>query len=240
MRRAALRIFVPLAVGAIVSVGVAWTCALRSPISTGLSRQGMARGLHGSVEAVWWPDTEPRPAAMIIDHTPPQWLVETGDEAYLGLWIGKGFGVQCGLIEANAYPHRFVLHYAAGWPLPALQCHAVIRQPGVRYPGRLGATTVAWQGGARVPRSLVEYLDPNPWPPLTHDRPLPLRPVWPGALVNSVVMAAPIWMVMLLPWGLRARARLRRGLCPSCRYPIGVSDVCTECGVPVRAKGAAA
>ncbi len=40
------------------------------------------------------------------------------------------------------------------------------------------------------------------------------------------------------PFSLRRFLRVRRGLCPTCAYPMGESAVCTECGrdVPKRAR----
>jgi trigger factor len=56
---------------------------------------------------------------------------------------------------------------------------------------------------------------------------------WTGSAVVALTMA---WLGMLL--GRRAARRriewhVRRGLCPACAYPVGDSDVCTECGKPV-------
>ena len=56
------------------------------------------------------------------------------------------------------------------------------------------------------------------------------RPIWPGIAVNTVFYAAIIWLVILGPFALRRYLRRRRGLCPACAYPMGESDVCTECG----------
>jgi hypothetical protein len=50
---------------------------------------------------------------------------------------------------------------------------------------------------------------------------------WPNLSVrHSATTAA--------PGSVRRRMRIRRGLCPACAYPVGQSDVCTECGRPVR------
>jgi hypothetical protein len=61
---------------------------------------------------------------------------------------------------------------------------------------------------------------------------LPIRPLWSGLAVNTVfygcLIAAIAW---LAGWAVRANRR-RRGLCEVCKYPRGVSPVCTECGKP--------
>lgn len=64
---------------------------------------------------------------------------------------------------------------------------------------------------------------------------VPTEPMWPGVFLNSFLFAAVCFICIL--WlrfrPVRRSVRLRRGLCPSCAYPIGVSDCCTECGEPV-------
>jgi hypothetical protein len=62
---------------------------------------------------------------------------------------------------------------------------------------------------------------------------LPLRPIWPGFAINTLLYAGMLWLLFAAPFALRRRRRIKRGLCPKCAYPIGVSDVCTECGADV-------
>jgi hypothetical protein len=67
-------------------------------------------------------------------------------------------------------------------------------------------------------------------------RALPLRPIWPGFAINTMFYAAILWLLFaaLHPGGfVRRRIRARRGQCPACAYPVGASNVCTECGRPV-------
>jgi hypothetical protein len=67
-------------------------------------------------------------------------------------------------------------------------------------------------------------------------RALPCLPVWPGFAINTLFYAGILWMVFAAPFALRRRRRIKRGVCPACAYPVGASDVCTECGKPVRTK----
>lgn len=59
---------------------------------------------------------------------------------------------------------------------------------------------------------------------------LPLRPIWPGWIVNTVLYAAILWLLIGGLSVLRGLFRVTRGQCPSCGYPTGESVVCTECG----------
>lgn len=79
-------------------------------------------------------------------------------------------------------------------------------------------------------------------------RVLPLRPIWRGLLVNSLLFAC-LWFIALLgPPTIRRAIRRRRGCCPLCGYDLRAiaSDRCPECGectsrarraLPQRCKG---
>jgi hypothetical protein len=71
----------------------------------------------------------------------------------------------------------------------------------------------------------------------TRKRMLPTEPIWPGFPINTIFYAAILWLLFFAPGALRRTIRRRRGLCPACAYPIGSSEICTECGKPVVARG---
>ncbi len=64
--------------------------------------------------------------------------------------------------------------------------------------------------------------------------PLPLKPIFPGILINTIIWGAVAWACWFL---LRARIigtirwrRTRRARCPSCGYDLGPLPTCPECG----------
>lgn len=62
---------------------------------------------------------------------------------------------------------------------------------------------------------------------------LPLRPIWLGFAINTIFYSVILWMLIVGPFALRKwqrMQRIKRGLCPMCKYRIGTSVVCTECG----------
>ena len=73
-------------------------------------------------------------------------------------------------------------------------------------------------------RSLTAYADNGE----------PMGILWPGFAINTVFYAFILWLLFAGPFALRRRRRIKRGLCPKCAYPVGTSDVCTECGARVR------
>ncbi len=87
------------------------------------------------------------------------------------------------------------------------------------------------EGGLEL--GLEPWSAPSPgggglWP-----KALPLRPIWPGFVINTIFYAAILWLLIPGPFVLRRFVRVRRGLCPRCAYPIGESSVCTECATPL-------
>jgi hypothetical protein len=60
--------------------------------------------------------------------------------------------------------------------------------------------------------------------------------LWTGFAINTLLYAGIVWLMFAAPFVLRRRRRITRGLCPACAYPTGASDLCSECGKPVRTK----
>jgi len=89
-----------------------------------------------------------------------------------------------------------------------------------------------WADGIPIPISLR--------PDKTYSRQyFPTLALWPGFWINTVFYAAILWLVFAAPFALRRWRRIKRGLCPTCAYPIGTSNVCTECGKPVKSRNGA-
>ncbi len=83
----------------------------------------------------------------------------------------------------------------------------------------------------------------QPWPAPSPSgfgwpKALPLRPIFPAFVINTVFYAALLWLLIPGPFVMRRFMRVRRGLCPKCKYPMSESAVCSECGkaLPGRAK----
>jgi hypothetical protein len=66
---------------------------------------------------------------------------------------------------------------------------------------------------------------------LSSARALPLRPVWPGLLVNVAFYAAGWFLLLRGHRAIRRKLRTRRGLCPQCAYDMrNTPHTCPECG----------
>lgn len=65
------------------------------------------------------------------------------------------------------------------------------------------------------------------------DRLVPLHPIWPGFIINTICFGMAGWFVFGAPFAIRRLLRYRQGSCLICGYPRGTSFVCTECGEPL-------
>lgn len=142
----------------------------------------------------------------VADRTSGDAVVSAGD--LLPSWAA----VAPGRLEA--------LWDARGWPVRLMFC-GFEKADGVTW------TTTPARGGLAVFPSRPPS---HPAGAGSDQRVLPLRFIWPGAAVNTVFYAALLWLLILAPRALRRSARLRRGSCLECGYPLGESMVCPECG----------
>ena len=126
------------------------------------------------------------------------------------------------LVQYAEAPDATNLHrpisVCSGWPTRSLK-YWIIARPG---------TDSHWAD--RGIETSLQMTNPYFTP---FSRRLPLVPMWPGFAINTIFYAAILWVLFAVPLGLRRRRRIRRGLCPACAYPVGISPVCTECGKPL-------
>ncbi len=64
------------------------------------------------------------------------------------------------------------------------------------------------------------------------DRRLPLLPLWPGLVANTLIYGLLWWLGLAARRMVICNRRFRRGLCPICRYDLGFNNTagCPECG----------
>ncbi len=235
-----------MALGALLNVVIAWAAAIWSELGPGAVSPASS-GI---------PESDETPPLVWRAPVPTDWPAPSTVSAAHGVGIAAQFGWAAKIGSATVI--------RAGWPFPSLRS-AHIEEPAqapkrsdwvlagpkiqdrsmelvVRSSRVIGTVALA-PGKAPVPNVIVNART------MTIARRLPLVPLWPGFLANSVCGALLIYGVWrVLPAGRRA-ARRRRGLCAWCGYSragLPEGGVCPECGAenqsvrPRRRIGAAA
>ena len=213
MRRHLLIIAILLLAGALANVAVAWAC-------TGWSHSLKSKEskTNASIDELRWLLRIGREATPNTDY----WIYEIRKRDVRGFgFVQQTFGerrFQQGDGRSFYGPASstgdFAVRIHAGWPMHALAGH---------WRARTGAGTVT---AMRWHRSALVIV---PWG-ATQKRALPLHPIWPGFAANTLIYAAALWLLFWSALASRRLIRRRRGLCPACAYPMGESEVCTECG----------
>lgn len=233
MRCRVLIILVFLVLGASVNLMATWACAVWYEPVAGASPDFDPTKLwtfSDSTDHVVYVDGG-TPGIAIIAYE--MWsyesrvgLDEDRSDRYLGgalpRW-SQWYPGRAGKCEAclglpNRLPHTH-FEKAWGWPFSAMRLHVC---------------------EVRQRRHVIQYSDTvelgvvlGPW---GYPRAIPLCPIWPGFALNAVLYGAVLWLLAIGRGCLRQQTRTSRGLCPKCKYPIGTSPLCTECGANVGCK----
>jgi len=226
--------------GAVVNIAVAWGSVAAAEIP-GLAPQGPAPPLiwPRAVPSHWPP---PEAVYRFIRHRGyhiHRWLgsirvLEGGERVVLGPDHESNLSfIASSFREIRQSEEYRIDIFRAGWPFAAVQSErwreVVFRKtasgwegPTYRYEGHPART--AWTIGIVPPRNLLAFTDDWKF--------LPIRPIWPGFAVNTLLYAALLWLLMPGPFVLRRHIRVKCGRCPKCGYDLrGKHDVgCPECG----------
>jgi hypothetical protein len=221
MRRRLIQLGLLILAGAIVNVAVAWGCAAWIDVYLAHNQDYAVdvEGAHTHVvirrfdRGVYWLHLM-RGGTGLVKPTS-----QNTTDALLPDWSGLDNRGLDDEIAQGKWSTRII--DARGWPAVSL-CSERSNAPG-------GSRT---RFGIELPDRFTARVD-EPF-----SRMLPLCPIWRGFAINTLFYAAILWVGWLLfaaPFALRRRlrgGRIKRGLCPACAYPVGESEVCTECGKP--------
>jgi hypothetical protein len=206
-------------IGVLLSLSVAWACALWSPMGgsralTDTEAGVVLRKLTGGFEHRGVPQGVRNwgfgwAFVFAVDATIPSPDAGTPSS-------GRSRGRHStALVQLPTSPDDRLVHIVtAGWPLTCLT--------GERH--TTGVSTRR-HGLAEPPRPIRE-LNVKP------RRVLPLRPLWLGLAADTVLFAAAVWMAVPGSLLLRRTLRRRRGQCAGCGYNLCHVDhrACPECG----------
>jgi hypothetical protein len=196
--------------GAIINVAVAW-------VGTWLQRNSVSHSMSESERASLWnvnaPQEWPRAGPMF------------GTKHVSGFTDYRVIGARPAHVspqftEVTSYIPRYDLIICdQGWPCRATRAMDFVCQDSETSP------EMRWQRQGILLTS-------------TDSRVFGLKPLWPGFAINTIFYAAILWLLFAAPGFVRRRLRVRRGQCPACAYPVGASDVCTECGAQLKSRNA--
>jgi hypothetical protein len=233
MKRRAFKLFVFVLAGAIINVAVAWGGAAyrgKSYLTAIGSRVKENRIYYGKVfegrarSRIWLTQgaeasTPPASINEALKATPRSGFILDWDR--LPAWCFWHDPV--GQIAA---PERWnSIDCAFGWPCLGLRFRIV----GDANLHKTSQIDSRW-GIDLAPSSLTAF----PVGTVYVHHALPLRPLWPGFAINTIFYGALVWALFALPFLIRRKLRIKRGLCPACAYPVGTNESCTECGAAVR------
>lgn len=249
-RRALLRAVVFLSLGAAVNVAVAWGCAVTLCVDPdAMVNAQVVKGDEFDHENadIWQLWLVQRAGATRIwseyyngesgyyrtqhdDHT-PQNILETIPS--LCLTVDD--------FRSNDFQRTTVVD-ARGWPLVSMCWRTIWGDDNRGYgsgvggyskrPGIIANALIGY--GYLEDGLLIDNSKSNPESILYENNVLPTRPLWPGFAINTIFYAIILCLVFAAPVTFRRWCRKKKGLCPRCAYPVGGSDVCTECGCAVR------
>lgn len=238
-----------LLLGLVINLGVAVAIARWGvePVGRGLSEYVPPESRHAFNERYWlrkelrpssmWPgpvpESWPRTPLEVVRGWPDDRINDLASGVTLERHLNWAPGWSIESISVSVPSETWVYKtHRLGFPFGCLRfdCGTTTRQwssfPWVLRDEPIGASSlhdgVAFRAGA----GQSPFMDPI-WT-------LPLLPVGPGVIVNSVFYAGVLWLAWQLIIRKRSQLRLRRGECVRCRYPIVPGkDVCPECGTPV-------
>jgi hypothetical protein len=231
VKRWGSRVLLFLLLGAIVNIAVAWGCVMSAPdvsvVRTGSVDDRTAEHLLADWGGTLTEDALAHGSTWKVPGLTRIW-VRAGSsfswprDATLSVeedgpgWLG----------EASFALAEECFIYRAGWPLCSL-AGAEHRPP---RPDLAGDAQTRLVGLWKPRRRIVDW-----W--RSDAAGLPVRPIWPGLVVNTLFYAAILWLLIAGPFMLRRVIRLKRGRCPRCGYDlrgsppeVGAGGGCPECG----------
>ena len=226
MKRIAIKLVVFLLLGAVTTVGVAWSSALWvDSMATPRHERGITAPDHPRWRVF---RTTSRSATHIQSYAtrrpyPRGQLPADATPEEVDTWLqGEAVRVPSDLVTApywsrtsdppveTDYQAGGLWEEARGWPMRSLM----------------------WVWPRKESDTLIRALNlGDVQGPVGIPRALPLQPIWPGFAINTLTYAAVLWLPFA-PFTIRRVIRRRRGRCIKCGYDLRHAEhqACPECG----------
>ncbi len=223
MRRRISKLVLFLLLGAIVNVAVAWGYALK-----GSYRFTSNQYDSHATQPRWLLSVSSGVGVTRISVIPNNDIWFAGSATYrpeiIPYWSATQRRPGANVFDDPLGP--WTLEFAYGWPLRsglAVVRRNIYEAPGVRNRNNKFAIVTG-----------IKILEKPSGEPLPY-RTIPIRPIMPGFVANSLMYAAILWLLTLGPFTARRMIRRKRGLCIKCGYDLShvEHEACPECGVEV-------
>ncbi len=227
-KRRVFKIVGLLLLGAIVNVAVAWGCAvLIDATHTNADAQDVLSSPNGD----WHLQIFQRVGSLLYvcyreggEHANDRELGRA-PKGLLPEWCDQPFA---SLIETGSAVFETQTVDARGLPLPCMWSERIRwAQVGMVISEEINGG-VSVKAPSRIQGTFVIAEDA---------RVIPLRLILPYFVLNTITYATILWLLFAVHGVVRRRTRSKHGQCPTCGYPVGTNEVCTECGkrLPTRA-----
>jgi hypothetical protein len=229
--RLALRLAASVLAGAVLTVAVAWACAMWSPAP--LSRQTQLEVIEIGPDAKGRSLHTVRPSRRMLRMFKREVFrghVIVGTEQAN---TGGGFRVLRVDMHNFLGAERSVCVLEAGWPSMGLASIGTYPTGRNMREVMLFGWRFSWSWSLPIPEGIDGRDLEAPMGFGRDKRRLPLLPLWPGFALDTAFYGALTFLLWSAPGVLRRRSRRRRGACPACGYDLkggSAAGKCPECG----------
>jgi len=212
MRRGTTVLLVPLLLGVVINTAIAWGLVLRLGVPTSQPRRWHEGGAENSF--VWRVAVPAHWPAAANSWSQVEWWNCRMDDQMVTQEENRA-------VSHHVYGGHWVRVIAWGWPRASLGVVWLREEPitmdAEGMPRREGGV----RGGLPIPSQLQR----GPWAAR-----LPVMPIWPGFVANTLLYGAIAGAVLFGPGAARRMLRRRRGHCLKCGYELAGLAMCPECG----------
>lgn len=133
-------------------------------------------------------------------------------------------------IQTSGWVNTHLPIVRAGWPALSVSSEARLAVDDTLPPRHSGPY---WEYDRSWPAALAWGLPTGQlgrWLGVHHR--VPIVPLWPGFLLNTLVYATLALACIALAHRIKRQSHTRRGLCTNCGYTLTSLQTCPECGTP--------